>query len=418
MWPSLVRVSGKQFHNRIISRALLLSVISVLSVAVPVECLPATGETLQYQTQVLQVQGSSQRVRIPLGYQLEVLTDQLDGPRLMTFAANGDLLIGSRSGRVYRVPPPYRSPRVLVVTGGYPHSVALRKNEIWIAETGGLYRAPYHAGQSSIEPQSLELVARLPAGAGHSSRTVAVGPDGRVYVSLGISGNCSNQYLDKSYPFERRRGGMFVLQEGKGGDRLVPFASGLRNPVGFDWNPFTHIMYASNNGPDHLGFEQPPEYFSKILPKSFHGMPWFQFNGQRIVRDDCISAPPPRPITDVSIPVATFPARNAPMAVGFVPKGAMDPGFTGDAIVALHGSWGTRPAGSAFGSRATRRPPKLVVVRFQDGKASRVEDLVTGFQLKNGSRWARPVGVVIGPDGALYFTSDSGANALFRLRRK
>ena len=207
---------------------------------------------------------------------------------------------------------------------------------------------------------------------------------------------------------------MFVLQNGK----LVPFASGLRNPVGFDWNPVTNVMYASNNGPDHLGFEQPPEYFSKILPGSFHGMPWYQFDGRRIHRDDCIGASPPRPVSDVTVPVATFPARNAPMGVVFVPRGAMDSKFTGDSIVALHGSWATRPSGGAFGGRATRRPPKLVVVRFQVGKANRVEDLVTGFQLKNGSRWARPVGVAIGPDGALYFTSDSDANALFRLRRK
>ena len=177
-------------------------------------------------------------------------------------------------------------------------------------------------------------------------------------------------------------------------------------------------MYASNNGPDHLGFEQPPEYFSKILPGSFHGMPWFQFDGKRIYRDECIGSAPPRPVGDVTVPVATFPARNAPMGVSFVPEGAMDSRFTGDAVVALHGSWATRPSGGAFGSRATRRPPKLVVVRFRDGKAKRVEDLVTGFQLKNGARWARPVGVAFGPDGALYFTSDSEENALFRLRRK
>jgi len=106
------------------------------------------------------------------------------------------------------------------------------------------------------------------------------------------------------------------------------------------------------------------------------------------------------------------------MGVAFIPKGALGPELTGDAVVALHGSWATQPSGGAFGGRETRRPPKLVVVRFQDGKAIRVDDLVTGFQLENGARWARPVGVAIGPDGALYFTSDSDANALFRLRRK
>lgn len=386
----------------------------MLVLAPPFKSLSAATGPIKYKFQTIQVEGTAQRVRIPEGYVLEVLTDQLDRPRLITFAANGDLFIGSHSGRVYRLPPPYSKPGLLIYTGDYPHSVALHKNKIWIAETGGLYRAPYRTGQQNVEPQSLKLVAELPAGRGHSSRTIAVGPDGRIYVSLGISGNCSNQYLDNSYPFDRRRGGMFVLQNG----RLVPFASGLRNPVGFDWNPVTQVMYASNNGPDHLGFDQPPEYFSKVLPGSFHGMPWFQFDGRRIHRDNCISVPPPRPISDVAAPVATFPARNAPMGVVFVKKGAMDTKFTNDAVVALHGSWGTRPSGGAFGSRTSRRPPKLVVVRFRGGSAVRVDDLVTGFQLKDGTRWARPVGVAIGPDGALYFTSDSNANALFRLRRK
>jgi len=58
-----------------------------------------------------------------------------------------------------------------------------------------------------------------------------------------------------------------------------------------------------------------------------------------------------------------------------------------------------------------------VLVRFKNGEAQRVDDLVTGFQLKNGARWASPVGVAIGPDGVLYFTSDSGVNGLFRLKK-
>ena len=146
-------------------------------------------------------------------------------------------------------------------------------------------------------------------------------------------------------------------------------------------------------------------------------MPWFQFDGQTIKRDDCVQSEPPRPITDVAIPVVTFPSRNAPLGVTFVPDGALDSRLVGDAIVALHGSWATQPAGSFIGDRASRREPKLVAVRFDAGKAQRVDDLVTGFQLKKGERWARPAGVAIGPDGALYFSSDSDTEGLFRLRR-
>ena len=378
----------------------------------------AASEPLTYEEQTLRVGGTRQVARAPKGYRLTLLTDKLEGPRLLTFAGNGDLFIGSKSGMIYRVPPPYNLPEVLVRLDDYPHSVAFRRGEILIARTNGLYRASYQSGQKSIAPESVTLLARLPGGSGHSSRTVGVGPDGRVYVSLGIQGNCVDQYLGDSYPFDQRRGGIFVLREEGGKARWETYGLGFRNPVGFAWHPKTGVMYASNNGPDHWGYELPPEYFSRVTAGSFHGMPWFQFDGQQLKRDDCVSSKPPRPLADVVTPVATFPARNAPMAVTFVPKGALSKALEFDAIVALHGSWGTKPIGESSGDPASRRPPKIVAVRFKNGKAMRVDDLVTGFQLANGERWARPVGVAIGPDGALYFTSDSGTNGLFRLGLK
>jgi len=381
-------------------------------------CAPAQAgiEALSYEDQLLTLDGASRTVRVPRGYRLELLS-RMDAPRMLTFAANGDLFAGSKSGKVYRLPPPYTRPEVLVQLGNYPHSVAFRPGEILIAQTDGVYRAPYKPGQTLIAPDAVTLLASLPGGGGHNSRTVGVGPDGRVYASLGIQRNCSDQYLGAGYPSDDRRGGVVVLREGGGKAVWEPFASGLRNPVGFDWQPQTGVMFAGNNGPDHLGFDQPPEYFSKLTAGSFHGMPWFQFDGKQVIRDDCADSAPPRPIGEVMIPVATFPARNAPLGVAFVPGGAMDARLEFDAVVALHGSWGTQPGGGFFGSSATRRPPKIVAVRFQDGKALRVDDLVTGFQLPDGNRWARPAGVAVGPDGALYFSSDSDINGLFRLKR-
>jgi len=246
---------------------------------------------------------------------------------------------------------------------------------------------------------------------------VRIGPDQRAYLALGITGNCSDEYIDESYPFEQRRGGVKVLDESVDPPAWEPFATGLRNPVGFDWHPVTGDMYASNNGPDHTGFDHPPEYFSRLDPGSWHGMPWFQYDGETVLRDQCIRRNPPRPQDEMVLPDVLFPARNAPMDVAFVPDDAMDSAIVHDAVVALRGSWGTAPDGTAGGDPGTRRQPAIVVVRFEDGRGVRVDDLVTGFQFEDGNRWARPVGVAVGPDGHLYFTSDAGLNGLYRLRR-
>lgn len=389
--------------------------LSVIVLCTLLQVTPAAA--LELYNRDMQINGDSWALELPTGYRLEILATGLDGPRLMTFLENGDLLVGSKSGKVYRLAPPYSTPEVLVTLDDYPHSLAWRDNMLYIAQTDGLYRVPYRPGQRDINRDDVTLLAPLPGGGGHSSRTVGVGPDGRLYVALGVSGNCSNEYLDNSYAFDDRRGGVLVLNETGTTPRLEAFASGLRNPVGFDWHPLTGELYASNNGPDHLGFEQPPEYFSRLNAGSFHGMPWFRFDGQRLVRDRCIRAAPPRPPADVALPVATFPARNAPMGVAFVPAGAMDPRFQGNAIVALRGSWGTQPQGGMFGNKATRRPPGLVMVQFDNGKPTgTVSGILKGLQRPDGKRLLRPVGVATGPDGALYFTSDSHLQGLFRLR--
>lgn len=378
--------------------------------------LAGEAPALQRIQQSLERAGETWNLSVPAGSRLELLTDQLEKPRMMEFLPNGDLLIGSRAGNIYRLEPPYRHATILAELDDYPHSLAYRKGELLIAQTDGLYHAPYRPGQKTIAWDDIQQLAALPGGGGHNSRTVSIGPDGRVYLSIGISGNCSDEYLDSSYPFEDRRGGILVLDESKPTPRWQTFSSGLRNPVGFDWHPQTQTLYASNNGPDHLGYDQPPEYFSRVTEGSFHGMPWFQFNGREIHRDDCIDRSPPRPLDQVTRPAATFPARNAPMGVAFVPATALDTRFHGNAIVALKGSWGTKPSGGMFGKKSTRRPPAVKMVQFSNGTATDVTDIISGFQRPNGDRLARPVGVAIGSDGALYFTSDSHTEGLFRLQ--
>lgn len=95
------------------------------------------------------------------------------------------------------------------------------------------------------------------------------------------------------------------------------------------------------------------------------------------------------------------------MAIAVAAGNALPGVQDGELVVALRGSWAmARP-----GDLASRRPPKLVKVDRQ----GQVSDLLTGFQAADGSRWARPVGLLFAPDGSLLFTVDEGAEGLYRL---
>ena len=353
---------------------------------------------------------------IPAGATLEKLA-VLDRPRFLAFSQGGDLVVGSGAGKVYRVHKPYTSTEVLSDFGGYPHSVAFRQingiEELWVGDTDGLYKAIYKTSQT-YSKADFQKVASLPGGGGHSSRTVKVGPDNTVFVSLGIANNCSPQYLDNSYPESERRGGIYRLDESVTPAALVPFARGLRNAVGFNWHPVTKVMYADNNGPDHWGFDEPREVFEEVHDGSFFGMPWYQFVKGKVTVDRCAPADKaPQLAAPVELPVATFSARSAPMDVQFVRAGQLTPTRNGSALVALHGSWAIPDGGNETG----RRRPLIDLVEFVDGKATgKVTEVVTKFQDDAGVRFARPVGLAIGADGDLYFTSDENETGVYRLK--
>jgi len=223
-----------------------------------------------FVTQNIDLGKSTETVTVPIGFRLELVSSALEVPRII-HRAGDDLLIGSRSGSIYRFSPPYDTPTVIARLKGYPHSVVVHEDHLYVALTAEILRTPWPVTpEGSGKPLSrsqFSLVTKIPGGGGHSSRTLKVGPDDRLYVSLGITGNCSNELLDTSYPWNDQRGGFSVIEADAASDtgfRTNPYASGLRNPVGFDWHPQTGVMYASNNGPDHLGYEIPRESFAKV----------------------------------------------------------------------------------------------------------------------------------------------------------
>jgi len=369
--------------------------------------------------QSMTVNGSTATLMVPRETQVELLA-RINGARFPTFGPSNELLIGSNGSNVYRLPPPYVGSEVLVSVGSRSHSVAYRNGKLYVADSAGIYEADYSGISSSLDAGDLNKIIDLPTG-GHSSRTVLVGPDDMLYLGIGISGNCSDEYLAgvlPNYSASRRRGGVWRIDESTGTPQLIAYSSGLRNPIGIAFNPATGELWATNAGSDNLGYEQPREVFSRLFQGSWHGMPWFQYINGSFQDGQCIDTDTsPRPASEAVPPSVNFDARSTPQGIAFVQGSALGSGFAGNALVAIHGSWATDP--TRGNGPETRRPPKVVMVRFVGANPVAVEDAITGFQRVDGTRFARPSGAIMGSDGHFYFTSDGGeVQGLFRLRRR
>ncbi len=358
-----------------------------------------TGEALNLVPQQITVGSRSATLMVPEGMQVQFMATA-SGARFPTLGPDNELIIGSNGQSVFRLAPPYNNTTTLVKigeTGSRSHSVAYRDGKLFIANTAGLYEAPYNGLSTSLQTGDLVKIADLPVG-GHSSRTVIAAPEGTLYLSIGISGNCSNEYLGNSYPFQTRRGGVFRVDESGPSPELVPFASGLRNPVGIVVHPLSGDLWATNAGPDNLGYEEPREIFSRLSQDSWHGMPWFQYINGSFQDGQCIDIETaPRPASEARAPAVTSLARSTPLGIAFVTNHRLGARFFGNALVSVHGSWATDP--TQGGGPETRRPPKVAMVVFSGNQPASVQDAITGFQRPDGSRFARPSGPMMAPLG-------------------
>ncbi len=229
-------------------------------------------------------------------------------------------------------------------------------------------RSPRRARAKSLSPT-------CPSGGGHWTRTVAFGPDGKLYVAIGSSCNvCIEQ--------DPRRAAISVYDpDGKNG-RV--FATGLRNAVGITWQPGTNQMWATVNGRDNIGDDIPPDDLRTINDGTFYGWPYCyggktpnpEYKDQAAAK--CKDTPPN---------ARSLPAHVAPLGLAFGDGLSAPQPYKDSLYIAYHGSW----------NRSVKVGYKLVRVPFIDGKAGQPEDFATGWlpggATNPGQVWGRPVGV-------------------------
>jgi glucose/arabinose dehydrogenase len=330
---------------------------------------------------------SVEEIHLPKGFKIEVYASGLETPRFMALSPDGVLFVTIvDSGKVVALPDrdkDGKADRVITFVKGLkrPHGIDFHEDYLYVGETHQVARFKYD--QFNTAPGEKEIIVpNLPTG-GHFTRTVRVGPDGKMYVSVGSSCNVCRE------KDERRAA---ILQFNPDGSDGKIYARGLRNSVGITWHPETKEIWAADNGRDWLGDDLPPEEINIVKEGENYGWPYC--NGNKIPDPEykreeyCETTTPP---------VFEMQAHSAPLGLTFYTGKMFPEEYWGDLFVAFHGSW----------NRSVPTGYKVVRIKMKNGKPTGIEDFATGW-LQGQKAWGRPVDVIIGSDGSLYLSDDRG----------
>jgi glucose/arabinose dehydrogenase len=368
------------------------------------------------------------QLKMPPGFEIELLAQGLARPRLLRMAPNGDLFVAETTGgriRVLRLAEDGRAVannEVFVSGLNLPFGIGFfpAGNDpqwVYVAATDKVVRYPYRAGDTKARGEPQVVVSYLPHGGNHYTRDLVFSADGsRMFVSIGSASNVGEDMgtlhpaalrdwikqkpLGAAWGNETERAA--VLAFDPDGKNRRTYATGIRNCVGMAINPTTGDLWCSTNERDLLGDDLVPDYVTRVREGAFYGWPWYYIGA----REDPRRAGERPDLKDkVTVPDVLIQSHAASLQMMFYTGDAFPAEYKGHAFAAEHGSW----------NRATRTGYKIIRVPVKDGvPTGEYEDFVTGFVVNDASVWGRPVGVAQAKDGSLLFSED-GNGTIWRV---
>lgn len=329
------------------------------------------------------------KLTLPPGFAIDIFAE-VPGARQMAFGqSTGTVFVGTRGERVYAVvdrDKDRRADQVKVILSDLKvgNGVAMHQGNLYVAEQHRIARYPAPGFDLDLPfAQMREVVFEdLPDKAHHGWRYIAFGPDGKLYVTVGVPCNiCDVSGLEGT-----------VVRMNADGSGAQIHARGVRNSVGLAFQPGTGHLYFTDNNTDMMGDDIPPGELNAAPEAGLHfGFPYYA--GGRVRHADWADREPPQPVT---FPAVEFAAHTAPLGLTFYTGEQFPADYRGDAIVAQHGSW----------NRSTPIGYRLMRVRFDEaGQALGKEVFIDGW-LQQGEAWGRPVDVLQHADGSLLVSDD------------
>ncbi len=279
-----------------------------------------------------------------------------------------------------------------------PFGMALVGHVFYVADTDAVVKFPYAAGATQITEKPVK-VADLPAGTlnHHWTKNLIASADGKtLYASVGSNSNVGENGIDK----EENRAAILKIDAATGATQV--YASGLRNPVGMDWQPGTETLWTAVNERDELGDDLVPDYMTSVKEGAFYGWP-YSYYGQNV--DERVMEQKPELVAKAIVPDYALGAHTASLGLTFYTGDLLPAQYKGAAFVGQHGSW----------NRSNPSGYKVVYIPFKDGKPYGLpQDFLTGFLDAEGNALGRPVGVETDGKGALLAADDVG-NVIWRV---
>jgi glucose/arabinose dehydrogenase len=279
-----------------------------------------------------------------------------------------------------------------------PFGMALIGSYIYVANADAIVRFPYNTGQLKITGTP-EKIVDLPAGRNHHwTKSLLASADGtKLYVGVGSNSNVGENGLQE----EVNRAAVLEIDLLTSTSRI--FASGLRNPVGIDWNPVTNEIWVAVNERDELGNDLVPDYMTSVKDGGFYGWP-FSYFGQNVD----VRVKPQRPdlVATAIKPDYALGAHTASLGMTFIRTSGLGLNLQfGGALVGQHGSWNRDPAAGY----------RVIYVPFKNGKASGLPTpILDGFLNGSGEARGRPVGVIVDSRSGILVADDVG-NIIWRV---